>query len=172
MIHEILSRARFPGEPVPLGDGNELSINIVGSRRRLLGGRAACAVEVLYYLRRPEVNFQKAADLVMARASAASGGRPVRVEASWLFYGNRVGIYLFEALATKENRRYRGMSNAICTMDQETGKTFFQIGSPANDALSSRCEYLLSRYEPGREAWLEAELSKLLAALMDRLRAL
>lgn len=175
MLSETLKTIYFGSVPVALGGGNEVVVKIREERPLPLRRERLYKVALLYSLDGREVNVQAAADRVISLLRSEAKGDDVRVEADWLVIGHGAGIYLLEALATKENKRYRGMVNDFAVIDLDDYGVCVAPGSIENKVLSERMAFLRSSYRPEFKQDFEREILLLLdvlLALLDDMKCL
>jgi hypothetical protein len=173
LLFDVLRTALLTDHAEDLDDGNQLALRVVDATRAAFGGTVSFKILVVLHLNNRTVDFSGTADAALAHVAAMAGGKAFRVTANWLVIGQGAGIYLFEELDRKDNNAYRGMRNTLCTMDTDNGKTFFELGTPANDRISWLFEDLFAQAgNMGREAFIKGfrEAFDKLSALMDRKR--
>lgn len=169
MLVEMLKGIYFDSDPVALDDGSEIVVKIREEKPLPLRRERLYKVALLYLLDRREVNVQAAADLVIARLRSEAEGESIRIEADWLVLGHGAGIYLLDALATKENKRYRGMINDFAVIDLDDYGVCITPGKMENKILSGRMAFLRANYKPELQREFEAEVLRLLGVMLTLL---
>lgn len=134
----------FPGTPFQENDGYSLSLFIVSRRKRRIIGRDALTVRVLVCLHGNEINFPSMAQDVLNHPDVARG-KVCRIDSKWLVLSGQGGIYLYEALATKDNVRYAGMRNRFLVINSEDGSFSFGPGHALNGDYTDVMQDLLMR---------------------------
>lgn len=130
------------GSAVVLGPGSGLRFRVNRARKGLLSPRYSFDVDAILTLAGTELNFQQGADALLEEL-AREGKTMGQVGCRWIVCSDRGGIYLYEALATKENRRYRGMSNRFMVLDPLDGTISFGPGHLENRGHSEALRHLI-----------------------------
>jgi hypothetical protein len=175
MLAELLKKVYFDSDPIELEGGSEVVLKVREARRLPLFRERRCKVALLYLLDGREVNVQAAADRAIASLLAEAGGDRIRVEADWLLLGHGAGIYLHEAIATRENKSYRGMLSDFALLDLDDYGVCIAPGKLENKVLSERMAFLRSSYRPEKSAEFERETLRFLEVeltLLDDMKSL
>lgn len=145
-------REYFDTDPVAVADGWELFCRVTG-RRRGLFGTSRITVSALVILQGTEIDFRGYADAV-AKALAAGERKPPRIFCAWLIASDHGGIYLHEAIDTKENRRYKSLSSHFVVMNTGDGTVSFGPGHRDNSVATDTIRRLIGEYNAmARDQW-------------------
>ena len=137
----------------------EISYRITGTRRSLFGGKDSYNIDVLLLLFTSEINFQGIADHVIADIERP--GRKIKtISCNWIVCSERGGIYLYEAISTKENRRYRSTHNRFLILNTEDGTVSFGPGHIENQGQTNMMKFLIDNYRGMAEATWNREFAK------------
>ena len=128
----------------------ELSYRLLAERRRLFGGRRY-ELLVLLILRGDEINFPEIAGRI-AEDLSRRGEPRFSVEARWIVSSDRGGIYLYEAMATKENRKFGPMRSRFMVLDHADGTVSLGPGHLDNERFSRAMAYLIENQRRMPEA--------------------
>jgi hypothetical protein len=130
-----------------------------GSRKTLFG-RVDLEVQALLFLSTDTIDFPKYLGALRASLGQARHGR---IACSWIVCSGRGGIYLHEAVSTKENMRLDGVRSRFAVLNTCDGGLSFGPGHPANKGVSglmrSCLEDLRAAPGPSGEKRLEGLLS-------------
>ncbi len=128
------------------GDSSEYEVRYQSpSLARTLFRRQRTRVNALLVMKTSEIHFQRAcADLLSSLRSI--GPVAETVDCSWLVCSDRGGIYLYEAIATKENARSIPFRNGFVIINSGDGTVSFGPGHEKNGRFSRRMADLLDSY--------------------------
>jgi hypothetical protein len=175
MLAETLKNIYFDSAPVALEGGSEVVVKIREEKPLPLRRERLYRIVLLYLLGGREVNVHAAADCAIERVRSTARGDDVRIEADWLVLGHGAGIYLLDAIATSENRRYRGMVNDFAVIDLDDYGVCVAPGKIENKVLSERMAFLRVNFRPELRREFETELLRLLdveLTLLDDMKLL
>jgi len=145
-------REYFDADPVAVAQGYEIFCRGIGRRRGLLGTDRLSAI-ALVILHGTEIDFRGYAD-ALAKALAPGEGKPPRIACTWLIASNHGGIYLHEAIDTKDNRRYKSLSSRFIVMNTGDGTVSFGPGHRDNGAATDAVRRLIGEYNTlSRDQW-------------------
>lgn len=150
MIRDALCRS-FGDRILPLRNGLGLGYRVTRSGRSLWGGRHSFDVEALLMLSGKDIDFREGAESLLADL-AAHGGEIGRVRCRWIVASEHGGIYLHEAIDTKENRRFGPMISRFMVLDVIDGTVSFGPGHSDNRDCSEAMRYLIDRRRTTVEA--------------------
>jgi hypothetical protein len=114
-------------------------------------------IDILYYLNVINVNIENVIEIINEIDSLNESS----VKANWILVGSGAGIYLFEELALKKYRKIDKWNNDFCTIDTDTGKTFYNLKSENNLSISKEMEYLIRNSNAYSKDALAMELSNI-----------
>ena len=142
----------------------ELKIKTVIESKKLFGLASFCEINVLVILHTNEIPFREIADAVVKQINgsdtleiARKARKPLKTVTSlnWFVCSDKGGIYLYEALATKENIHYAKMKNRFIVINTENGTISLGPGHPKNAILSDTMRSLIERFRiMQRDVWL------------------
>jgi hypothetical protein len=145
-------REYFDAGPVATAEGYELYCRVI-ERRRGLFGAERLSVVALVILHGTEIDFCGYANAVV-KAVTLGGHKPPRVSCTWLIASDHGGIYLHEAIDTKENRRQASLSSRFIVMNTGDGTVSFGPGHRDNGPASDRMRRLIGEYNAiPRDQW-------------------
>ena len=168
MIQDALCRS-FGNRILPLRNGLGLGYRVTRSVKSFLGARHSFEVDALLMLSGKDIDFREGAEALLADL-AAQGGKVGRVRCSWIVASEHGGIYLHEAIATKENRRSGPMVNRFMVLDVLDGTVSFGPGHKDNGDCSEAMRYLIDRRRTMVEATWNYEFDRLLGRCLSTLR--
>lgn len=158
MLSDALHRY-FNGTPLIANRGYELSYRVTGTRRSLFGGVDSRNADALLILFTSEINFPEIADHLLADLERS--GRKIRsISCNWIVCSERGGIYLFEAISTKENRKYKSMRNKFLILNTEDGTVSFGPGHIENQGHTNMMKFLIDNHREMAEATWNSEFDK------------
>lgn len=134
----------FGGTAVQDQDGYSLSGIVVSRRKQRITGRTIVFMRVLVCLRGNEINFYSMKTAVLQHPDLA-GERIHRINCNWMVLSDHGGIYLYEALALKEQVRCSGMRNRFLVVNSEDGSFSFGPGHVLNREYTEIMQDLLAR---------------------------
>lgn len=134
----------FPGTPFTENDGYSLSLFIVSRKKQRITGRETLSMRVLVCLHGNEINFPAMAQEVLNHPEIVRD-KVRRIDCKWIVLSGQGGIYLYEALATKDNVRYEGMKNRFLVINSEDGAFSFGPGHALNRDYTETMQDLLMR---------------------------
>jgi len=136
----------------------EVKIKITRAEKKLFHLASFCEINVLVNLHTNEIPFREIADEVARLVSESDALRGVRISRkriNWFVCSDKGGIYLYEALATKENVRYGKMKNRFIVINTDDGTISLGPGHPKNGMLSETMRSLLERFRVmQKDVWL------------------
>jgi hypothetical protein len=165
MIRDALCRS-FGNRLLPLRNGLGLCYRVTRSGRSLFSGRHSFEVEALLILSGKDIDFREGADALLADLESRFG-EVGRVGCCWIVASEHGGIYLHEAIATKENRRYGHMANRFMVLDVQDGTVSFGPGHVDNRDCSEAMRYLIDRRRTMAEATWNHEFDQLLGRCLS-----
>ena len=145
-------REYFDSDPVAVAEGYELFCRVCARRRGLFGTRRLSA-RALVILHGTEIDFRGYADAVLKILSSGARNVP-SISCTWLIASDHGGIYLHEAIDTKENRRLKSLSSRFVVMNTGDGAVSFGPGHRDNGAASETMRRLIGEYNAmARDRW-------------------
>ena len=106
-------------------------------------------------LRTNEIPFTEIADEVLRYAATLGPARFGRIRLAWFVCSPQGGIYLHEALATKQNTRYGKAKHTFIVINTDNGTISLGPGHPKNGMLTDSMRSLLERFRlMQRDVWL------------------
>jgi len=133
----------FGGEPYFSTVAADSYYRVTGRRRGLFGSTIE-AVSLLI-LKSSDIDFQSAADALVKAITLGKPGEE-RVSCAWLVCSERGGIYLYEAIATKENRAHRRLKSRFVIVNSLDGTVSFGPGHSLNGRYTDRLRDLIDSY--------------------------
>lgn len=158
MLSDALHRY-FNGIALVANRRYEVSYRVTGRKKSLFGGRDSYTVDALLLLLTSEINFPEIADRLLAGIER-SGGKIRTVSCNWIVCSERGGIYLYEAIATKENRKYRAMRSKFLILNTEDGTVSFGPGHIENQGHTNMMKFLIDNQREMAEATWNSEFDK------------
>lgn len=168
MIQDALCRS-FGNRILPLRNGLGLCYRVNRVRKSILSSRPSFEVDAFLMLSGKDIDFREGAEALLA-GLAAGGLKIGRVRCNWIVGSEHGGIYLYEAIATKENRRYGHMANRFMILDVLDGTVSFGPGHIANQDCSEAMRYLIERRRTMVEAAWNHEFDQLLGRCLAMVR--
>lgn len=168
MIQDALRRS-FGNRVLPLRNGLGLCYRVTRSGTSLFSARRSFDVEALLMLSGKDIDFREGAEALLADLES-QGGKIGRARCSWIVASEHGGIYLHEAIATKENRRLGPFANRFMVLDVLDGTVSFGPGHIGNRDCSEAMRYLIDRRRTMAEAAWNYEFDTLLGRCLDILR--
>jgi len=133
----------------------EVKIKVTRTGKMIFGLLPFCEANVLLFLRTSEIPFQEIAAEVAGLINASAALRDSRKTLNWFVCSDMGGIYLYEALATKENKSFGKMKNKFIVINTGNGTISLGPGHPKNGVLSDMMWSLLERYRITQsDSWL------------------
>lgn len=129
----------------------------------LTGSRISMSAMVLLYTK--EINFQKLADKVIETVTNSHRITSRHISCTWLFCSESGGIYLHEAIATKENKRHKGMRNRFVVVNTLNGTVSFGPGHRDNQKASDTIRALFDKSKVMPLAQWEQAFSEVITGL-------
>lgn len=124
-------------------DTAELYYRVIGESRGVFNPKKALIA--LIVMKSSEINFHQIADALLANVSRATPGKKPNVTCRWIVCSDRGGIYLFEAIASKENIAYKNLKSRFVIVNSMDGTISFGPGHILNarysDQLREMIEY-------------------------------
>jgi len=160
MIKEALVRS-LGNRPLPLRNGLGLCYRVNRVRKSILSSRFTFDVDAFLMLSGKDIDFREAAETLLS-GLAEGCGKIGRVRCNWIVGSEHGGIYLYEAIATKENRRYGSMVNRFMILDVLDGTISFGPGHIGNGDCTEAMRFLIDRRRTMVEATWNHEFDKLL----------
>jgi hypothetical protein len=116
--------------------------------RKTLFGRVDLELQALLFLWTDTIDFPKYLRALRASLGQARYGR---IACAWIVCSARGGIYLHEAVSTKENMRLDGVRSRFAVLNTCDGGMSFGPGHPANKGVSGMLRSCLEdlRAAPG-----------------------
>lgn len=168
MIQDALCRS-FGNRILPLRNGLGLCYRVTGTGKAIFSERHSFEVEALLMLSGKDIDFREGAEALLS-GLAAQGGKLGRVRCSWIIASEHGGIYLHEAVATKENRRFDTLSSRFMVLDVLDGTISFGPGHTGNRDCSEAMRYLIDRRRTMAEATWNHEFDTLLGRCLAVLK--
>ncbi|HOX31006.1 MAG TPA: hypothetical protein PLB91_01675 [Spirochaetales bacterium] len=160
-------RRYLEAPPLVATPAYELSYRLLAERRRLAGGRRY-QILALLILRGEEINFPEIAGRITEDLSRR-GAKRFSIEARWIVCSNRGGIYLYEAVATKENRKLGPLRSRFLVLDYADGTVSLGPGHLDNERFSRAMAYLIERQRTMPEAEWRRAFEGILGECLARL---
>lgn len=168
MIQDALCRS-FGNRILPLRNGLGLCYRVTKSGNLPFSARHSVEVEALLILSGKDIDFREAAEALLA-GLAAQVGKVGRVRCSWIIASEHGGIYLHEAVATKENRRFGPLASRFMVLDVLDGTVSFGPGHIGNRDCSEAMRCLIDRRRTMAEAVWNHEFDTLLGRCLAVLK--
>jgi len=146
---------------LPLRNGLGLCYRVNRERKSILSSRSSFDVDAFLMLAGKDIDFREAAEALLAGLAEGSG-KTGRVRCSWIIGSEHGGIYLYEAVATKENLRYGPMASRFMVVDVLDGTISFGPGHMKNGDCTEAMRFLIQRRRTMAEATWNHEFDKLL----------
>jgi hypothetical protein len=158
MLSDALHRY-FGGTVLIANQGYEVSYRITGTKKSLFDDRNSYNIDVLLFLFSSEINFQEIADHVIADIERR--GKKIKALAcNWVVCSERGGIYLYEAISTDENRKYKSMRNKFLILNTDDGTVSFGPGHIENQGHTNMMRFLIDNYRGMAEGTWNSEFDK------------
>jgi hypothetical protein len=148
-----------------------LAYRETGAKAGLLGSSLSLEVDALLTLRGNSIDFEAAAQRLESTLAAAHAGKKLsRLTVRWVVSSDHGGIYLYEAIATKENTRRGLMRNRFIVVNDVDGVFSFGPGHAQNKPYSEAMATLIedARRQPAR-IWKQ-QFAKLMDAALASMR--
>jgi hypothetical protein len=163
-VLESVLKKYFDGEQIETTASNELLYRVKTINKGILSG-TRISISAMVLLHNKEINFQNLASKIIETVKNAHNIGSRHISCTWLFCSESGGIYLHEAIATKENRRHKGMRNRFVVINTLNGTVSFGPGHKDNQKTSDTIRALFdkSKIIP-RDQWEQA-FSKVITGL-------
>lgn len=125
------------------------------------------SLNALLLLKSSEIDFQSISEDLLRSPEIADEARGRKIRCNWLVCSERGGIYLFEAIATKENRSRGNMRNRFIVLNTGDGTVSFGPGHEKNMQYTQRMRDLISSYRSLPPAVWNTALAKLVSELFE-----
>lgn len=136
-------------------DKYDLYIKILNKRKSIFGLSILYQVNVLVILYTNEIPFQEIANCVEKRISDVATEKKYRTICNWFVCSEQGGIYLYEAISTKENVYFKNMKNIFTIFNTCNGNVSFGPGHVHNMVISEKIGILLEQYRIlEKKVWL------------------
>ena len=126
----------------------EVKIKIARAGKMFFGLMPFCEIHVLVMLRTSEIPFQEIAEEAVRQLNSSESlrfARKTHKTINWFVCSDKGGIYLYEALATKENKAFGKIKNTFIIINTDNGTISLGPGHPKNGTLSDSMRSLLER---------------------------
>jgi hypothetical protein len=147
--------------------GYEIAFRKLERERRFFLSSNKIALNVLLLLKSDEIDFQSISDDLRRSAEIPDEARGGKIRCNWLVCSERGGIYLFEAIATKENRSRGNMRNRFVVLNTGDGTVSFGPGHEKNMEYTRRMRDLISLYRSIQPVAWNTALAKLVNELFS-----
>jgi len=139
----------------------EVSYRITRARKAALGDKYTYNIDVLLLLFTREINFQEIVDHVIADIERQE--KSIKsIIGNWIICSERGGIYLYEAVSTKDNRRYKATRNRFFVLNTEDGTISLGPGHIENQGHTKMMKYLIDNYRGMPEATWNREFDEVM----------
>ena len=125
------------------------------------------ALEALMILKSNEINFHKIANELLKNIPDVVAAKKRRINCTWLICSERGGIYLFEAIATKENIKYGKMKNKFIILNSCDGTVSFGPGHIKNGFYTDRMRELIDSYRSITPDKWHADFTKTISEMIE-----
>jgi hypothetical protein len=123
----------------------EISYRITRVRKAFIVSRHTYYADILLHLLLDEINFMEIAEHV--KNDIEKQDRHVnRIICNWIVLSNRGGIYLYEAIASKENKKCGIMANHFMIINSEDGTVSFGPGHGENYDFCRMMKFLMENH--------------------------
>lgn len=139
-------RAHLDPELLLDAEGYGLSVKITRSGKALFSSSTVHRLIAFVILKTDEIPFQDIADAIIDWVSGKTGSAVKRISCDWVVCSDRGGIYLYEAIATRDHLSYRNMKNRFLIVNSDSGSVSFGPGDVRNKPVSEEMASLLDRY--------------------------
>jgi hypothetical protein len=155
----------------PVSSSNyEISFKKMESRPLFFLPSRILTLNALLILKTDEIDFQSISNDIRRANESENDERRRKIRCNWLVCSDRGGIYLFEAIATKENKSRGNMKNRFIVLNTGDGTISFGPGHENNMRYTRRMQDLIAAYRSiPPEAW-NAAFAKLVGELFAELR--
>jgi hypothetical protein len=147
--------------------GYEIAFRKIERGRRFFFSSKKVSLNVLLLLKSDIIDFQSISEDLKRAAENPNETRGGKVRCNWLVCSERGGIYLFEAIATKENKSRGNMRNRFVVLNTGDGTVSFGPGHEKNMQYTRKMRDLISLYRSIQPAAWNAALAKLVNELFD-----
>lgn len=145
----------FNADTIVRTDRYELKVKLNADSKRLLSRAHDYRATVILFLAGSDIPFQEISGYILQNIAQLGHERIGTVRCDWFVCSTRGGIYLHEALDTKENASYKMMRNRFCVINSENGTVSFGPGHAKNMPLSDRFASILAGYRQlPRQTWI------------------
>jgi hypothetical protein len=127
-------------------DEYAVAYTVLGCRRKFPWIKRTAEIRAHLALRTNEIGFQEAADALLAELSRRSELDGARVSCTWLVSSPSGGIYLYEAIATRRNARYRKARHSFVVLNTLNGEMSFGPGHAHNEGFSRAMRDLIEEW--------------------------
>lgn len=154
-MFESAIREYFNADTIVRTDRYELKVKLISDGKRPLSRARDYRAVALLFLSTNEIPFQEIADYVLLNIAQLGHERIGTVRCDWFVCSTRGGIYLHEALDTKENASYKMMKSRFCVINSESGTVSFGPGHAKNMPMTDRFASILAEYRQlPRQTWI------------------
>jgi hypothetical protein len=123
-------------------------------------------IDALAILKSNEINFHKIANELLKNIPEAVAAKKGRIKCTWLVCSERGGIYLFEAIATKENIKYGRLKNTFIILNSCDGTVSFGPGHIKNGLYTERMRELIDSYRSITPEKWHADFTKTISEIL------
>jgi hypothetical protein len=133
-------------------DTAEVYCRIIGRGKGLF--RPKMEANALIVMKSDEINFHQIADALLKNLRPVDSEKKTGVTCRWIVCSDRGGIYLFEAIATKDNITYKNLKSRFVVLNSLDGTVSFGPGHILNGRYSDRMrEMIESSRTQNRAKW-------------------
>lgn len=134
-------------------DTAEVYCRIIGRGKGLF--RPKMEANALLVMKSDEINFHQVADTLLKNLLTVDSEKKTEVTCRWIVCSDRGGIYLFEAIATKDNIAHKKLKSRFVVLNSLDGTISFGPGHILNGRYSDRMREMIecSRTQ-NRAKWL------------------
>jgi len=157
----------FGAGPLIEMDTQDIGVRILDVRRSFPGCGTTVEVAALVFLHASEIRFQETESLIREAVREKAGDKKIRVVCDWFVCSERGGIYLFEALASRENIQSSKMKNRFAVFNSYSGTVSFGPGHIRNTGASEKLTTLLERHTSTPPVIWNAEMHALFTSCLD-----
>jgi hypothetical protein len=105
--------------------------------------RRKLEVNALIAMKSDEINFHQVADTLLKTLLTVDSEKKAGVTCRWIVCSDRGGIYLFEAIATKDNITYKNLKSQFVVLNSLDGTVSFGPGHILNGRYSDRMREMI-----------------------------
>ena len=140
------------------------------SRKTILGNKRIFNIDALLVLKTNEINFTGIVGIVHNDIIKRHNYENIGILCNWLVCSERGGIYLYEAISTKENQLIGNIKNSYMILNIIDGTMSFGPGHIKNQEYSRIFNYLIENERSMNQVSWRNELYKLLNYSFDIIR--